>query len=304
MTSLPSAEGFALKAATGDLLQFAEPQPKSVKLDGRVIEPKYDGWRILAHRASDGVHLYARKGSSYTGRLPMIERALMVLPAGTWLDGEVVADEGWGTVQSVMTTLGGHAAEKHIRFVVFDVLAIGGLDARPLPLSKRRVLAERALESVPGDRVVIIDQQPATWAAHEAHLNAGLEGSVVKSDTPYRSGKKGAGWTKLKPQDTTDVVVMGFEPGKGGFTGMVGAIVFGLYDADGTLVRQGTCSGFNLSTRKAMTEHPERYVGTVIELAFHAPTKAGGDRRHPQWKRPRPDKAATDCVLPNVCVTA
>lgn len=301
MTAVDVSPELRRLALAERLVQKAAPSKGDVPLGGMVMEPKFDGWRIIAHRHLGGVTFYTRTGGNVVGKLPAIEAEIARFPMGTWIDGEAVAD-GWNTVQSVLTTMGVHRAAGLVRFVAFDLLALGGHDLRAQPLSVRREwLVKAVARCAVGDPFEVVDQQPASMALHEQHLAAGFEGSIVKRpESRYASGKKGHGWTKLKPQETRDVVVMGFEPGKGGITGMVGAIVFGAFDGD-TLVELGKCSGFDMRTREAMTARPDEYLGRVFELAHH---DLGGELRHPQWKRWRDDKPAADCRIDNERIPA
>lgn len=281
-------------------LETAFPAPRYVG------EPKLDGWRLLVHRDKDGVHLYTRTAKSHDGSLPEIEAEIMDrFPAGTWLDCEAVAlqvEDGkivhdWNTVQSVLGSGTAKAAAKSgsISLMVFDLIAHGGTDARLLPLARRRELLEDIFEEGAWGRVLLVPQLQPTDAGLEALLAQGFEGMVIKDRTArYASGKRGQGWTKIKPQDTEDVVIMGFKAGENGFTGMVGAIIFGQY-RDGELTERGRASGMDMRTRKAMTEKPEDWIGQVVEVA-HMGVMDSGNFRHPQTKRRRTDKAPTDCT--------
>src|SRR5271166_5347134 len=57
---------------------------------GCVFEVKWDGIRALASVDSEGLRLSGREGTDYSGRYPELE-ILRRLPAGTMLDGELVA---------------------------------------------------------------------------------------------------------------------------------------------------------------------------------------------------------------------
>ena len=47
-------------------------------------------------------------------------------------------------------------------------------------------------------------------------LARGHEGVIVKSlDAPYAAGRRGAGWLKVKPRHTLDLVVLAAEWGHG-----------------------------------------------------------------------------------------
>jgi bifunctional non-homologous end joining protein LigD len=344
-------------AALGKLAQNAQATkafPGST--DGKKVgEPKYDGWRLIAVVRDGHVDFYSRSGKTYNV-LTVIEAELLatvtaddgtvrrVFPAGTILDGEVVAlvvQDGkvineWGTTQTVMTK-GGAVAEAmsaKVSYMVFDLIAHAHIDARPLPYDKRRALLERIFEAHGEQfaKVKLTPQVEPTEKSYAALLAQGFEGMVVKRrNAPYASGKReGAGWEKAKPTTTIEGVIMGFTPGKEGFTGMVGAVVFGQhgcaecggegYDifaqaqgkgksqpcpkCDGgkvlTLIERGKVSGMDMRTRLAMTKNPDQWVGKVIEIAHEGVSIGQSDTgrfRFPRMKRVRPDKDAAQVTL-------
>jgi ATP-dependent DNA ligase len=106
---------------------------------------------------------------------------------------------------------------------------------------------------------------------------------------------------RLKPQTTIDAVIMGFKPGENGFSGLVGAVVFGQYDENGTLVERGRCSGMDMRTRIDMTQNFEsKWMGAVVEIAHMGVSIGEGESgrfRHPQFKRRRTDKALHEVVI-------
>lgn len=295
-------------AAGGKLAQNANTV-QTVPDGANVMEPKLDGWRILAHIGSDTVTYFTRSGNSYPAKqLPRVtEELLASFPADTWLDGEAVAlrIEGgrvvneWSTAQSVMTKVGGHAAADQVSLMVFDLIAHAGIDARPLPFAKRRSLLELAFEKAGEMRsVTLVPQTEATDANAKAYVAQGFEGAMVKAiNARYASGARGRGWSKIKPQTTVEAVVMGFKEGQNGFTGMIGAIVFGQYDENGELIERGRCSGMDIATRKDISAHRDEWVGRVIEVAHHGVIK--DKLRHPQFKRVREDKKPEQVLLHN-----
>ena len=58
----------------------------------------------------------------------------------------------------------------------------------------------------------------------------------------------------------------------------------------------GKCSGMTDGQRQLMSDHPERYIGRVIEIGAMERTK-DGKFRHPQFKMLRDDKDAKMCVM-------
>lgn len=281
-----------------------------------VLEPKYDGWRTIWIVGDDGkARFYSRKDQDLTGRWPAVETAIeTALPAGTILDAEAVVfaevdghvAPKWGRVQSILGSGVAKAAlmSGEMTLVVFDLLAHGGIDARSLPYSKRRELLEAIFEAADfPPSIVLTPQLEPTAENHDALLSAGYEGSMVKwQDAPYKSGARGAGWWKLKGQADVDVIVTGYKPGENGWVGLVGAVEFGQYDADGILVSRGRCSGMDFDLRMLFTNHPEKYLGTVFTMRHNGvfpPSKdhPHGAFRHPRFKRMRKDKAAEAVTL-------
>jgi ATP-dependent DNA ligase len=308
-----AAPDLGAAAAAGKLAQNAEPTKSFpvVNAANEIGEMKYDGWRILAVVRDDHVDFYSRSGKTYNGLLPIIEGELLAnCPPGTILDGEVVAltvQDGnivneWGTTQSVMTKLGGHAAAAKISYMVFDLIAHAHIDARPLAFEKRRKFLKRIFDGGKFTKVKLTPQVEPTKEVYAKLLAQGFEGMIVKRlDAPYASDKReGAGWRKAKPTTTIEAVVMGFTEGKNGFKGMVGAVVFGQHDEQGNLIERGKCSGMDMRTRLDMTHHPEKWEGKVIELK-HEGVNIGqtdsGRFRFPRFKRVRPDRAPESVML-------
>lgn len=280
-----------------------------------IMEMKFDGWRILAHVAADPktgepkTLLFSRTGKSQTGKLPEIEAELARnLPIGSWVDGEIVGikmradgsvEHNWSVAQKVMGAGVDKAAERShlVTYMVFDVMALGGHDARSLPLLSRRKLLEQAFEQGDYERCVLTPQMEATQAGYEAILDLGFEGVIVKRlSLPYASGKRGAGWHKLKATHTEDVIITSLpHDGEGKYQGQVGAVVFSQIK-DGKLVEMGRCSGMDDATRLDLSVNPENWIGRVIEVR-HMGVMESGAWRHPVWMRVRDDKLAAQCVV-------
>lgn len=315
VTAEIGALGALLAIEPSKLAQNAEDAKKAtfatLASKPSILEPKYDGWRLVARVGENGARLYTRSGQDVTGRWPALASDLSALPAGTILDGEAVAfteaEDGslvprWGIVQSILGSGDAKAALKSgaLTYVAFDLLSHAGLDARTLPFSQRRSLLEALHgQGILGDRVILAPQFEPTEATHDAMLAAGYEGSVVKRlDSSYKSGARGHGWFKVKPQTTDEAIVVGYKPGTPGsaFDGLIGAIEFAQYDAGGNLVHRGRCSGMDYDERVKISENRDAYMGNVFEFAHHGvmpPSEENvhGGYRHPQWKRWRLDRS-------------
>jgi ATP-dependent DNA ligase len=227
--------------------------------------------------------------------VPYVEQALAdTFPADTVLDGELIAANGWGGVQSVMTSGGEHvpgALSPALTFVCFDVLFMNGNDIRTLPWENRRAL----LEMVRGwpANTYLTPSGEVSEAAHVKLIDMGMEGSMLKLRTAtYASGRRSQAWRKLKAIATEDCTIVGFEDGKNGRAGEVGAIVVELPSGVTT-----TASGMTDKERADMLAQPEKYLGKMVEIA-HNGIMASGKPRHPRFKRMRDDRSPAPAPKP------
>jgi bifunctional non-homologous end joining protein LigD len=287
-----------LQAANGTLAHKGEGTTVAPAAGEWAIEPKYDGWWLAAHVREDRVDFYARSGNRYNGRLKLIEAELLAnFPADTVLAGEAVAirmtpdgraESDWGKAQSVLTTTKGvkNPFEGLITFMVFDLLAHGGLDIRSLGYAKRRAALERTINGKGMKRVALTPSFSPDKMTHAQLVQIGFEGSMWKRlDAPFASGFRGRGLLKWKHEATEDVVIMGFEAGRD-----VGAVVFGQF-RDGELVRRGT---FKRKPKLIPTPDLMTWAGKVIEIK-HNGVMPSGALRHPSAMRIREDKVADQC---------
>jgi DNA ligase-1 len=117
---------------------------------------------------------------------------------------------------------------------IFDLLHADGDDLLDLPGAAR---AERLAAIVPASlrvprEVVTGDRQAAAFQADA--LARGHEGVLVKSlDAPYAAGRRGAGWIKVKPRHTLDLVVLAAEWGHGRRRGRLSNLHLGARADDG-----------------------------------------------------------------------
>jgi len=303
MINLGSTEKLAMNSHPAESVEDATRGKDSI------IEPKFDGIRLLIRRDENGVQMFARSGKSKTGKLPAIETLLeSILPDGTWLDCEAVSfnldgTQDWGGAQSVL----GSNVEKaqliagKIKLVVFDVLAYDNMDARSLPFRQRRELLEMIFDwTTNSDPIMLSPTMPATDEAHAANLEFGFEGSMLKHlDAPYQSGRRSKSSCKLKAQDTVDAIIIGSKPGRPDSwiakSGLVGAITF-VHFENGEPI-EGACSGMTVSEREMITRQISTLIAekAVIEVSYMT-RMPGGKLRHPQFKRIRDDKTAAECV--------
>ncbi|MET7301692.1 ATP-dependent DNA ligase [Embleya sp. NPDC005575] len=212
--------------------------------DARVaLEWKIDGIRVQIHRDGDHVAVFTRSLDDITTRVPELVEAVRVLPVrAVVLDGEAIALRPDGRphpFQITASRTGTHdaarlRADTPLTVYLFDALHVDGADLIDRPGAERWAALEALAPAellVP--RLVTGDDAAADafFADAVAH---GHEGVVVKSsDTPYTAGRRGAGWVKVKPRHTLDLVVLAAEWGHGRRRGTLSNLHLGARDPGG-----------------------------------------------------------------------
>jgi DNA ligase-1 len=200
------------------------------------VDIKLDGARIQVHRDGDDVAIYSRSLDDLTARLPEVVAAARALPVQrAVLDGEAIALRADGRPEPFQVTSSRIAAgAPGIVPVLFDVLHLDGEDLLDTPLARRAQALEQAVPEPLRVARVITGEVGAARAHFDAALAAGHEGVVIKAlDAPYAAGRRGAGWLKVKPRHTLDLVVLAAEWGHGRRRGRLSNLHLGARAIDG-----------------------------------------------------------------------
>jgi ATP-dependent DNA ligase I len=232
--SAPSIEEALAKIAAGGDAAGADAASAPA-----AVEWKLDGIRIQAHLADGGVRLFTRTLDDITTRLPEVAATLSKLPAHTAVfDGELIALRPDGRPLPFQDTAARAASETPAEAVplsvfLFDVLHLDGTDMIDLPDEQRHAaLAGVVPPELLMPRLVTDSADEATAFFRDA-LAHGHEGVVIKSlAAPYAAGRRGAGWIKVKPRHTLDLVVLAVEWGHGRRHGWLSNLHLGARDPE------------------------------------------------------------------------
>ncbi|HYP74302.1 MAG TPA: ATP-dependent DNA ligase [Polyangiaceae bacterium] len=288
------------------------------------VEYKLDGARIQLHREGERVAIYSRYGSDLSEALPeIVELGRSFRAESLVLDGEVIALRADGrpqpfqvTMQRVGRKLGVAAArlDLPLRAFFFDCMyADGQVFVDQSNGARWQALCAAVPPEARVSRVEVSSAEGAE-AGLAGALASGNEGIVVKSlASTYEAGRRGAGWIKVKPAPTLDLVVLAAEWGSGRRKGRLSNLHLGARDPEtGGFVMLGktfkglTDSMLAWQTEKFLelaTERSEWLVKVrpeiVVEIAFDglqkSSTYAGGlALRFARVKRYREDKPASD----------
>ena len=314
-------------------LMLAEPADYAFTKDDWLFELKLDGYRLLASKAHGEALLLSRNGNDYTDAFPEVTRAIKALPFESMvIDGEVVVLDPEGKPSfsrlqqrarlSSPVDIKRASVELAATFYVFDFLALGDLDLRPLPLIQRKALLSQAVPTLGAVRY--LDHIVREGQAFLEQVTAlGLEGIIAKkADAPYRAGRSSQ-WLKIKAEREGDFVIVGYTEPKGQ-RGHFGALQLADY-VDGTLVYAGRVgTGFDDALLErlanmlapivredppcrppvgaaAATEIPDTRTTTWVEPRYvvqvrYREVTPDGLLRHAAFLRLRDDKAPADCV--------
>ncbi|MHB1877202.1 MAG: ATP-dependent DNA ligase, partial [Streptosporangiaceae bacterium] len=226
------------------------------RISPAALEWKIDGVRIQLHRDGQQVRVFTRTLDDITDRVPELVRIGLELHARTAVvDGEAVALRPDGRPYPFQVTSARVATQRANRpepgptpearvtltAFLFDLLHADGEDLLDRPADERvRRLAAIAPAGALVPRVVTADPAEAAGFFADA-LARGHEGVVVKSvDAPYRAGRRGADWIKVKPRSTLDLVILAAEWGHGRRSGLLSNLHLGARDpATGGFVMLG-----------------------------------------------------------------
>jgi len=209
------------------------------KLGEAAIEWKLDGIRVQVHRDGSDVTVFSRSLDDITARVPEIVASTLTLPAKrVVLDGEAIALRDDGRPRPFQETgaraaTGGEGVRLPLSLFAFDVLHVDGEDVLDRPGAERQLVLSTA---VPADvlvpRLITADASVAEDFFRDT-VARGHEGVVVKSLTvPYEAGRRGAGWLKVKPVHTLDLVVLAVEWGHGRRRGFLSNLHLGARDPE------------------------------------------------------------------------
>jgi DNA ligase-1 len=262
------------------------------------VEWKLDGIRAQIHKQGNDILVLTRSLDDITDRVPEVVELISSLPMRSAIfDGELIALHSDGRPKPFQKT-GSRAASRvdpmsartqtPLTAFLFDVLHLDGADLIDEPGSVRRGILETAVPVVHltprlrVDDVADSEQLDAASAFAADAVERGHEGVVVKADdATYDMGRRGAGWVKVKPVHTLDLVILAVERGNGRRSGWLSNIHLGARDPHG---RFGPEDGFVMlgKTFKGLTDEMLRWQSAELPRHAVGPTDGHVLELHPE----------------------
>ncbi len=307
--------GFAPALAT---LRVAPPTG-----EGWLHEIKWDGYRLLVDLVDGVARLRSRGGLDWNETFPDVARAVAALPvADACLDGELVVlgADGRSDFAELQRVIDG-TSKAQLRFLVFDLPGLAGVDLRKAPLLARKALLKQLL----GRNVGVLAFSDHV-IGHGAEVFAqtrqqGIEGVVSKRvNSGYRPGR-GGDWIKAKHEDSDEFVIVGYTAPKGARSAF-GSLLMATRDRGKLRYVGRVGTGFDAAALRSIHARLQSLArkAATVDLPGHVPFSPGsvhwvkpelvaevafrgwakeGLLRQASFKRLRDDKRPRDVVSPD-----
>jgi len=311
---------------------LATPTGKAFDDPDWLFEIKWDGYRAVAFIEDGRVRLVSRNQNDLTAQFPeLVSLPQFVKAHRAILDGEIVAlDEAGRPSFSLMQQRTGFQPGKRrlprregvrVVYYAFDLLYLDGVDLRRVALEQRKRLLQ---DRIANSEVIHFSDHYAEKGLElfEAARQRELEGIVAKKRSGSYEEKRSRNWLKIKITQRQECVIGGYTPPEGSRE-YFGALVLGLYDAQGRFIHVGQVgTGFDQKALKQIfalleplkTKQNPFYgeIGglrkvhfvrpeLVAEIKFaewtHETAEGGLKLRAPVFMGLRDDKSAEECRL-------
>ena len=247
------------------------------------IQPKLDGVRCIFTK--DGA--YSRTGKQFknVAHLEYDLTDFFRKHPNSVLDGELynhaLKDDFEKIISLVRkqkpTDQDARDAENLVQYHVYDTIAEGvnyedrfNWLTRYLPIAATMTLIKNT----------VVDSYDEAKMLHNVHLAKGYEVSMLRLNKPYEQ-KRSYNLQKFKDFSDTEATIVGYEAGKGKFTGLIGK--FFMQDDDGNEFGCPIGKGYNYADRKVILDNIHDYIGQRATFTYFQRTQAGS-YRHPLFK--------------------
>lgn len=246
-----------------------------------LIEPKFDGVRVIVVIKNGHASLYSRNGTQLVN-FPHIEQAFTSLKFKEDLvfDGEVMSENFQALMSQIYRK--SNVQTKDAFLALFDVITLNEFlqgQSKKTVLDRKADLARYEYpDCVQPVDYEILDLDSPEGERRFSQINrdalaAGYEGLMIKPVRGMYECKRSTNWLKVKPYIEVTLEVVGFEPGTGKNLGRLGALIVEGQD-DGKFYSVNVGSGFSDAQRDDFWQHRDKLLGELVEVRADAATQA------------------------------
>ena len=264
---------------------------KILKEDGYVwLEPKIDGLRVNVWIQDGTVTYYSRNGKEFETMDHITKGLLETYPNNVILDGEGKSESFQDSMSAITKSRG--AEDKGITITLFDMVTIDEFNAgvattRTYEERRAELLSYEAPEFIKYNPVDKVESLIEAKQIYMIHKEMGHEGTIVKRPKGTYDFKRNDNWMKIKPVETVDVEIIGYEHGNGRNANRLGNFIF----AWGENKKGSVGTGISDKQRDEFWARRDEMIGEIIEIEFMELTdvteNGGGVPRHPVFIRER-----------------
>ncbi|WP_326909114.1 DNA ligase D [Sedimentibacter sp. MB31-C6] len=245
-------------------VQLAKLVKSVPKEEDWLYELKYDGYRIVSFVEENSARLITRNGNDYTKHFYDIASALIDLAKGRAmvLDGEIViTDEDGKTDFQALQNYFKSKKVKNLTYIIFDLLALNGVDLRNHPLIARKEKLEYLMRDAPKNLYYSRYVNGYGNESFTAACEASMEGIVGKKANSIYSGTRNGDWIKLKCDKRQEFVIGGYSLSDKRTKG-VSSLLLGVYEGDKLVYAGRAGTGISESDMKILEDKFENLKKT------------------------------------------
>ncbi len=201
------------------LAELGDPSSLDSLLDEDwIVQPKYDGERIIAQWDNGRVALWTRRDINVAKKFPEVVDSMAFLRGKkqTVLDGELIVGKGHEDLMTRQSedplTVKVLSLKFPSKYIVFDLLILDGESIMERPLSIRRQILHDLIGEKGRGSIFLCPSYSAKEGRtlFDRQISEGREGIMAKRLTSrYLAGKRSSDWLKFKNTDVVEVEVIG-----------------------------------------------------------------------------------------------
>ena len=204
----------------------------------------------------NSARLMTRNGKDFTARFQNVAASLMDWAAGKALvlDGEMTVTDASGktdfqALQNYMRNPKG----QNLTYIVFDLLALDGIDLRNRRLTDRKEMLEGMMKDAPKNLWYSRHVRGSGQESFAAACEMGMEGIVGKKVGSVYSGTRNGDWIKLKCDTRQEFVIGGYTLSDKRRSG-ISSLFLGVYEGNDLIYAGRAGTGLSESGMKELEE--------------------------------------------------